>query len=276
MITNRQKSNWYIDIFLFAGFLGAFFLDLTGVSLHQWIGVFVSLLALVHLAFHWDWVKAVTLRFSSRTSNQSRGFYLLDMSILLGFFLLVLNGLVISTWLELPLANYSGWKDFHIITAIVTMVFVVIKIGLHWRWIVRYARRPVLLPEPARVMNPPIQNIMHRRDFLKLMLVVGTASMLAVRSALSDGQAAQAASLLTANSSNLDSSGGDLGASPSASSSTTGIQTASTPVPAASASQTVSDSSCVARCDKHCAYPGHCHRYQDSNQNGYCDQGECI
>jgi hypothetical protein len=41
----KQKTYWWVDMVLFGGFLVAFFLSLTGVDLHQWIGVFGVLLA---------------------------------------------------------------------------------------------------------------------------------------------------------------------------------------------------------------------------------------
>jgi hypothetical protein len=33
---------------------------------------------------------------------------------------------------------------------------------------------------------------------------------------------------------------------------------------------------CTKRCPRGCSYPGHCRRYTDSNNNGYCDLGECL
>jgi len=47
MMKTKQKTYWWIDILLFTGFLLAFFLSFTGIELHQWIGVFGGLLALI-------------------------------------------------------------------------------------------------------------------------------------------------------------------------------------------------------------------------------------
>ena len=41
----RQKTNWWVDAALFVGFIGAFFLNLSGVVLHQWLGVVAGVLA---------------------------------------------------------------------------------------------------------------------------------------------------------------------------------------------------------------------------------------
>jgi hypothetical protein len=207
MKTNRQKSNWVLDALLFTGFLVSFALDLTGMWLHQWIGVFGGLLAVYHIALHWDWVTAVTTRFFGKTSGQARTYYLLDASIMLGFYLILVTGLVISTWLDLPLTNYVSVKDFHVTTSVATLALVVLKIGLHGRWIVRVARqfgsRPAA-PAPAvnllpltKLVPAAASNTMSRRDFLKLMGVVGAASLAAFAFTLDSNQEAQASAAPT-------------------------------------------------------------------------------
>ena len=59
MKRDKQKHNWLLDATLFGGFLAALWLDLTGVAVHQWLGVAVGLIAGYHLWKHWSWVKAV-------------------------------------------------------------------------------------------------------------------------------------------------------------------------------------------------------------------------
>ena len=49
MKQDKQKRNWIIDAVLFGGFLGALWLDLTGVAVHQWLGLAVGALATYHL-----------------------------------------------------------------------------------------------------------------------------------------------------------------------------------------------------------------------------------
>jgi hypothetical protein len=194
MNTNRQKMNWLLDLLLFLGFLLAFFLDLTGLPLHQWAGVLGGALMLCHLLLHWNWVKAITSRFFGKTSGQARLYYLLDIAITGGSACILVSGLTISTWFNIPLANYLAWKDFHITSSLITLGIVVLKIAVHWRWIIRAARQPLFpAPLPARRSSPAVG--MSRRDFLKLMGVVGAASVLASYSALSNRQAVQAGDL---------------------------------------------------------------------------------
>jgi hypothetical protein len=252
--TNKSQINWLTDAVLFTGLLLTFFLDLTGVGLHQWIGVAMGVFALYHLWVHWDWVDAVTARFFKRTSGQARLYYVVDASLLAGFSLILLTGLVISTWFALPLGNYAAWKNLHVMASVVTLVAVVLKIAVHWRWIVSVAKRYIFAPNPAspdpraaHVVTVPSSN---RREFLKLMGVVGVASAIAAASALDGVRDAlgQEASTTT----------------------TTDTTTQST------ASNVSSSSACTVRCQRGCSYPGHCRRYVDTNQNQRCDLGECA
>ena len=78
------------------------------MAVHQWLGVAVGLFTGYHLWKHWSWVKAVTTRLFGRTSGQSRVFYTVDAGLAVGLTAISVTGLVISTWLDLPLGSYHG------------------------------------------------------------------------------------------------------------------------------------------------------------------------
>jgi hypothetical protein len=259
---DKQKHNWLIDAVLFGGFLGALWLDLTGVAAHQWLGLAVGGLATYHLVRHWSWVKAVTARFFGRTSTQLRTFYAVDAALAVGLATITVTGVVISTWLDLTLATYAAWHTVHVAASVATLALLVAKIGLHWRWIIDVARRRIFsapasaqaptqagqpgLAQPVRVVR---QTPLGRRDFVRLMAGVGAVALLAGANALSvlkigDAEASAAAS----------SAGDDL------------AQTAAS----------AQAQACTVRCSQGCSYPGRCGRYVDSNDNGLCDLGECI
>ncbi|MBN1430233.1 MAG: hypothetical protein JXB07_17825 [Anaerolineae bacterium] len=145
MKTNTSKTNWIIDAALFAGFMLSFLLDLTGVGLHQWLGLALGALIAYHLVAHRNWIEAVTQRFFGGASGQSRIYYAIDIALLLGFCLILLTGLMISTWLVLPLQNYLAWHNVHMHASIITLLLVCLKIGMHWRWIVTVARRCIFV-----------------------------------------------------------------------------------------------------------------------------------
>jgi hypothetical protein len=251
---NKLVANWWIDAMLLVGFLVSFYLDLTGLSLHQWLGVAIGVMAGVHLLIHWNWVKSVTPRLFGRTSAQARVNYWLDASLLLSLSLILLTGLVISTWLALPLGNYDLWKNLHIIVSGLTLLVVVLKIGVHRRWIINVAERYIFAPQTPKPVKPPTQPVnspinTERREFLSLVGLVSVAALLSFVNVLIPDQDAGA-------SSSSDNQGSfDTQQSSSLSGST---------------------DPCMVLCNRGCSAPGHCRRYTDTNSNNRCDLGECI
>ncbi len=251
MKQDKLKRNWIIDATLFGGFLLALWLDLTGVAVHQWLGIAVGALAGYHLVAHWTWVEAVTSRLFGRANRQSRQFYAVDAGLAVGFATIAVTGLAISTWLDLGLASYAIWRNVHVLASVVTLALVVAKIGLHWRWIVSTARRRIFpAPERQAGMKQPAP-VIGRRDFVRLMAGVGAVTLLAGVNAL-NGSASDQAEAASAK----QAAGGAAAQADAASASTV--------------------SACTVRCGRRCSYPGHCHRYTDANNNGRCDLGECL
>lgn len=304
MKTNQQKNKWIIDACLLVGFLLSFYLELTGVIVHQWLGVVVSLLVFIHLLMHWDWLKAVTSRFFRGTTTRNRLYYIIDFLIVLGIVVILETGLMISTWFNLALFNYSAWAVIHVYSSITVVALVVLKIGLHWRWVaaatgkvLSLLKPQVLVPALVKIEQPEDRDAIDRRQFLATMGLVGLGSLLAVSNIFSDGNVA------------LADAGGDPNTQRSVTETTVNMQPTETAVveqaaetatqpavittedgpdlasataqPTQAQENTLaladnSDSYCAVRCNRRCSYPGHCRRYTDQNGNQLCDLGECV
>jgi hypothetical protein len=258
----KLKSKWWVDAGLFIIFLAAFFLNLTGLSLHQWIGVAAGAIALYHLITHWAWVKSVTARLFDKAASRSKRYYLIDAGLMLGLFTIIGTGLVISTWLNLSLTFYAAWRFVHIAASILTLGLTVAKISLHWRWIVTVARnifsQPVSQPTRTAAGQQALPaKMVSRREFGQLLAVVGIGSFFALSRGIKSLQADEttgAAAENTTQSSTIDLTSLFTSAQSDPSTATT----------------------CAIRCNRKCSYPGHCGRYTDSNGNSRCDLGECA
>lgn len=268
-------SKWIIDALLTLGFSAAVLLDLTGLALHQWIGVGVGLLAAYHTVTHWDWIGAVTRGFFGKTSRRARLYMLIDALILGGFATIGLTGLVISTWLDLTLSSYGAWASVHEWSAYITLAALVVKLGLHRRWIVNVARKFLAAPEtrpagaasgrPAPAQAARAERGCTRREFL--MLMGAAVSTLAVAGAT--GKLLQALDDSSAAAAQSDS---PATATPTSSSAVANQASSSTTTIGASGSGLT----CAQPCGKRCSYPGQCRRYVDVNGNNLCDNGECA
>lgn len=282
-MSKNNKIKWWIDAIMFAGFLLAFFMDLTGLELHQWLGVSVGILILYHLLTHLDWVNVVADRFFGETSNRSRIYLLIDIAIVCGFAFILGTGLLMSTWFEINLVNYDFWYLFHLLFSMGTLILVSLKLTLHWRWIASVIRKP----KPMRLANPiqptPVQTPVAaprvgRREFLGVIGVVGIGTLVAANSVMKSLRLIQG-SQSTALAQTLPTVTQAATANSTGSSTSLPVnEVTPTVAPTATTSPATSTSNvaCVVRCNHHCSYPGRCHRYIDSNSNSLCDNGECM
>jgi hypothetical protein len=188
MRTNRQKQNRVVDGILYVGFLALMIMDLTGVDVHQFLGVGIVLLAIYHLILHRNWVITVTRQVAAfARSGKSTNLLFVDLALMTGFLTIGTTGLVISSWLNHPLDNYLAWWNVHVIASILTLVLIVLKLGLHWRWVANTITRS-LRPAPALEQSPARAASLHqrvgRRQFLGIMGAVGVTTLFAAASAM--------------------------------------------------------------------------------------------
>jgi len=165
--------------------------------------------------------------------------------------------------LNLSLSNFTTWLNIHITISIATLVILLLKLALHWRWLARTARniwpKPLVTPAQNTAAAPALVSLgrMGRREFLQVMGVVGAASFVAMVSA-------SKSLVQTVISTEGTTAENEV------------TRTASNAVTTSSQPTTSSSSSCVVYCRKGCSSPGHCNRYVDSNNNNLCDLGECA
>lgn len=289
----KQHQNWWIDLFLLAGLLVCFYLNLTGVVVHQWLGAALALLLLVHTLVHWNWVKAVARRFFTNPGQRNRWYALMDLLLLVGFGGIAVTGVVISTWLNLPLTSYAAWSSLHTWLSVAVLGITVLKLGLHARWILNTTHSlfqragqaingSVLVPAVVPVSTNGVDT--ERRRFLVMMGVVGAGSMLAV-SNLFPAKSAQAgtdlSSLANLDESTLDSIWADSQQESGTQNSTVSgssitLEDAPEEDSTAAVDQSSTSAYCTVQCRNGCSFPGHCRRYVDQNGNGLCDKGECL
>lgn len=252
MFKNKQVRNGLVDAALLLAFLAEFYMSLTGIDLHQWLGLTIGAGALYHLVVHWKWVEAVVERFFTQLNSQARGFAVLDAALLFGLTLIIETGVILSTWLNLALANYETWAAVHTGASIATLGLLVVKLVLHWRWIVKtiasaFAPRAaaaativaVATPVPAmrparpaipvaaaplaqRAAAPAVQPVqLHRRQFLTVAGVTSLAALLSVQQVLSNTSGEVQAAADTASSASTTAGSSTTGSSTAAAGSTT-------------------------------------------------------
>ncbi len=293
-----QKTNWWLDAVLYIGFLFTFFLNVTGVELHQWLGIIIGFLALVHLVLHIDWVLTVVEKFFGKLPNSARINLLLDAGIGLGFLAIVFTGVVMSTWLNLTFIDYSAWKTIHTMFSISTLFALLLKLVLHRKWIVRTAGKCFLVEKRKPAVEPVLarQDLtkVNRREFLKVGAAVGAGAIIGVTQLhkvvedLITMQTGPDTDLVDNNNltvENIIPTQQEQQMIPVVDQQSTATlvpQATAVPIeqptvaPTLVAVNSQAATSCQVRCSRGCSFPGRCRKYTDSNGNGKCDYGECL
>lgn len=108
---NRSLTNLLLDIALTAGFVVSLWPSLTGLALHEWLGLAVGAGLIVHLVRHWKWVVGVTRQFLGKLPIKTRVLHTLDAMLLLSFLCIIGSGVAMSGAV-LPVLGLSGGASF--------------------------------------------------------------------------------------------------------------------------------------------------------------------
>jgi len=285
---NTQKVNWWIDAAAFLGFMVSFFTDITGVEIHQWMGIIVGLFILIHFFRHLEWISTVVSKFFGKTSLTAKVNLILDALIGLGFFNILFTGLIISTWLNLTFIDYSFWKNLHVALSVITLFALLFKLILHRKWIISVADKYIFrrtndasaVVVAGTMSKSTAQS--SRREFLKLSAVLGAGAVVGVvniHKLISDVLTEQTSQNVSSGKLITTAEGQSVIASPSSATfeiTETPVPVVQKPSPTEITENSQTSSACSILCHKSCSYPGRCRRYVDTNGNGKCDRGECL
>ena len=153
----KTKTNLFVDLLIFVVFLIVYEEKATGTALHEWLGIALGLIFIIHIILHWEWLVAKTSHFFSRMKTESRINYILDMLIYLGFTTIIFTGLMISESF-LPTFGFNAvrghsWQNIHHVSVNITLFLTALHFALHWQWIVKNFRRYLISPLRKRSLT---------------------------------------------------------------------------------------------------------------------------
>jgi hypothetical protein len=67
-ILARTRLDFWLDALLLVAYTLAYSLGFTGIATHEWLGIGLGALLLVHLTLHWDWVIRTTRKLLRRAA----------------------------------------------------------------------------------------------------------------------------------------------------------------------------------------------------------------
>ena len=113
------RLDFWLDALLLVTYTLAYSLGFTGIAAHEWLGIGLGVVLLVHLALHWDWVIRTTRKLLRR-GGRERFVWLVNL-LLLSMTLCIASGILISEValpeLGITLPASSFWRQMHDTTA---------------------------------------------------------------------------------------------------------------------------------------------------------------
>ncbi len=155
--TTRSKFFLLFDVGMTLALLVLMSVALTGLALHEWLGIAFIAVLVLHLLLHWQWIAGATLRWLRSLSWQMRLTYLLDVLLFIAMTLVIFSGLAISE-AALPLMGITSsrnfaWRAIHSASSNGVLVLISLHIALNWRWIVAVAQRILPKLQPANTAS---------------------------------------------------------------------------------------------------------------------------
>ena len=148
-----QKTNLIFDFTIFSTFLVLANPDLTGMTIHEWLGVAFLATLLTHLLFHWQWIVNVTTSFFKKLWHSSRLNYVVNLAFLVLMTGALFSGLMISesvlAFFGIHIEPNPVWNGLHHTTSDASIAILGLHLALHWKWIVNNLNRYVLQPVKA-------------------------------------------------------------------------------------------------------------------------------
>jgi cytochrome b len=133
------KTNFWIDLTVFAGFLIALEPNMTGGLIHEWFALSLAGMLIVHFLLHWDWFIKLTIRFFENLYHSSRLNYLLAILIFVGFITIITSGLMISEdvmpFFGFEHLNSRGWYKIHELASNLILLLVAVHVAIRWEWV---------------------------------------------------------------------------------------------------------------------------------------------
>lgn len=130
-----MRRTLFIDAAALLVYAAAALPALTGVPVHEWLGLALLVPVLVHCVLHADWVATTLVRLGRGAGPARVGHLALDAALLVAFMVVLVSGLGISgTVLQafgLYVDGYYAWGPLHAIAAKALLALLLVHVAVH-------------------------------------------------------------------------------------------------------------------------------------------------
>lgn len=141
----EATRNLAVDVAVLAAYAVAANPALTGIGVHEWLGLGALLLLVVHAALHAGWVAETVRSVREGPSVLRVGNLAVDVLAFVALATCAVSGLMVSGdvlrafgWYA---EGYFFWDPLHAVSAKALLALLVVHVALHWRWIAGFFSR---------------------------------------------------------------------------------------------------------------------------------------
>ena len=140
-----DKKNLAIDVAALVVFLVVANPALTGIGVHEWLGLGVFLVFFIHALLHVDWAVEAVRGSIARPSWGRTGNLVLDLLMIIMFMAATVSGIMISGAVLPALGWYAEgyyfWDPLHAMSAKALLALLLVHVVVHWKWLAKVFRK---------------------------------------------------------------------------------------------------------------------------------------
>ena len=153
----RRKLIICLDTALLIIFILLLSPRMTGLALHEVLGIVFFIPIMLHLLLAWTWIQNATRKFFKTASNRTRFNFLLNTILFILVISELTSGFLIS---EVALPNVGiktindrAWRSVHNAPLNFVLLFAGLHIAINWGWIVAAFKKRLSIPKQTKGVN---------------------------------------------------------------------------------------------------------------------------
>ncbi|MEG0989293.1 MAG: DUF4405 domain-containing protein [Gordonibacter sp.] len=140
-----DKKKFLIDVVALLVFGVVMNPAITGIGVHEWIGLVLLIVFFIHVLMSIDWMVDTVKNLRVGTSWTRRGNFALDMLIVITCMVVTVSGLLVSgavlPTFGLYADGYYFWNPLHAMSAKVLLALLLVHVFVHWKWFASVLRK---------------------------------------------------------------------------------------------------------------------------------------
>lgn len=131
-----KKFKILIDIFMLVILIFTYNIAISGILVHEILGILIWILFLIHLGLNYKWIRIITKKFNSGIKRKIKQIYIIDLLLFIDFIIITISGLGISQYLftSLNVNDIFLFTTIHEFSAYSSVILIGIHMIMHFNF----------------------------------------------------------------------------------------------------------------------------------------------